>query len=63
MSKNKKANPLSRFALGVFVAGASAYLLKKNEKKVEEGVDRIKEKAEKVKDEFLDVLNSKSIDE
>lgn len=56
--KNKKrSNPLSRLALGLFVAGASAHLLKKNQDQVKEGVDNVKNKAAKAKDDFEDLIN------
>lgn len=66
--KKKKANPVSRFALGAFIAGASAYLLRKNKDEVKEGIDnvkdkagKVKDKAERAKDDLYDSINSEEV--
>lgn len=56
-----KPNVISRLAKAAFMIGAGAYLLKKNQKEVEETVKDAKEKANRAKDDFIDAFNGEDL--
>ncbi|WP_311479886.1 hypothetical protein [uncultured Anaerococcus sp.] len=56
-----KPNIISRLAKAAFMIGAGAYLLKKNQKEVEETVKDAKEKANRAKDDFIDAFNGEDL--
>ena len=56
-----KPNIISRIAKAAFMIGAGAYLLKKNQKEVEETVKDAKEKANRAKDDFIDAFNGEDL--
>lgn len=56
-----KPNIISRIAKAAFMIGAGAYLLKKNQKEVEETVNDAKEKATRAKDDFIDAFNGEDL--
>ena len=64
MFNNKYKNEpgiISRLAKAAFMIGAGAYLLKKNQKEVEETVKDAKEKANRAKDDFIDAFNGEDL--
>ena len=56
-----KPNIITRLAKAAFMIGAGAYLLKKNQKEVEETVKDAKEKANRAKDDFIDAFNGEDL--
>ena len=58
----KKPNIVSRIAKAALVAGAGAYVLKKNQDEVKATVTDAKEKANRAKDDMIDAFNGEDLE-